>query len=371
MVNPEPALLHQLAGTTLEGAARSNPPPAASGSPTLVVQTAFLGDVVLTIPLLARLAARHGPVDVVTTPAAAPLVETHPAVRATIAYDKKGADRGWSGFLRLLRRVRAGGYCRAYLPHQSWRSAALVRLAGIAERIGFAESPAAVTYTRRVPAPTGTHAVTRFLALGGPDGSSELPQPWLALTEEDRRAADAWLATHGVSEPFLAVAPGSIWGAKRWPYFPELCAGLDLPVVVVGGPPDRALAETVARRAPGRILVAAGALSLRESAAVLRRATALVTNDSAPLHLATAVGTPVVAIFGPTVPAFGFGPLRPEDLVVEHPGLDCRPCSHHGPKVCPLGHHRCMTEVPVGRVEEALTRVLSHREERRAVHRRD
>ena len=100
---------------------------------------------------------------------------------------------------------------------------------------------------------------------------------------------------------------------------------------------------------------AAGALSLRGTAALLEQAAMLVTNDSAPLHLAAAVAIPTVAIFGPTVPAFGFGPRGPDDLVVEVTGLACRPCSSHGPAVCPLGHHRCMQEVPVAQVLAAVS----------------
>ena len=100
-----------------------------------------------------------------------------------------------------------------------------------------------------------------------------------------------------------------------------------------------------------------GETPLRLSAAILLRAHLLVTNDSAPLHLAGAVGTPVVAIFGPTVPAFGFGPLGPDDVIVEEPGLECRPCSPHGPMTCPLGHHRCMLDISVDTVESAVRRV--------------
>jgi len=86
-----------------------------------------------------------------------------------------------------------------------------------------------------------------------------------------------------------------------------------------------------------------GQLTLRESAALLKHAGLLVTNDSAPLHLATAVSTPILAIFGPTVPAFGYGPIRAGDRIAEIP-MDCRPCSSHGPQVCPLGHHNCMKQ---------------------------
>jgi heptosyltransferase II len=326
-------------------------------SGTLVVQTAFLGDVVLTTPLLAALADRFGPVDVVTTPAAAVLLETHPAVGTVIRYDKRGADRGLRGLWTLGRRLRARRYARAYLPHRSWRSAALALLAGTAERTGFAGSPAAVTYTRRVPRPRTGHEVERLLTLAHTDaggGPRPVPAVHLALTADDRAAADAWLRERNVGAGFVALAPGSIWGTKRWAGYPELAAALDVPVVVLGGRDDAALADQVVAAAPGRAYSAAGTLGLRTSAALIARASVLVTNDSAPLHLATAVGTPVVAIFGPTVPAFGFSPRGPRDAIVEHPSLDCRPCSAHGPQVCPLGHHRCMRELTVVSVLAAV-----------------
>jgi len=322
---------------------------------TLVIQTAFLGDVVLTTPLLAALAGRHGPVDVVTTPAAAPLLETHPAVASVIRYDKRGADRGLAGIVRLGRRLRGRRYARVYLPHRSWRSAALGLLSGAPERIGFADSPAAVTYTRRVLRPGAGHEVERLLTLAG--GETPTPPVRIELTADDRAAADAWLREHGVGGGFVALAPGSIWGTKRWPGYVGLAAALDAPVVVVGGREDMLLAEAVAAAAPGRGYNATGALGLRGSAALIGRAAVLVTNDSAPLHLATAMGTPVVAIFGPTVPAFGFGPRGARDRIVEHADLPCRPCSAHGPQVCPLGHHRCMTELSVASVAAAVAAV--------------
>ena len=337
-------------------ASASRSPLTAHRSPTLVIQTAFLGDVVLTTPLLAALAAVHGPVDVVTTPAAADLIETHPAVATVIRYDKRGAERGLRGVWRLSRRLRSRGYLRAYLPHRSWRSAALARLAGIGERVGFADSPAATTYTRRVVRPTGGHEVERLLALvGRVDGT---PAVRIVPTAEDQSDADRWLRERGVEPGFVAVAPGSIWGTKRWPGYGKLVSLLDRPVVIVGGREDAHTASEVMAAAPGRTHSAAGALSLRASAALLARAAVLVTNDSAPLHLATAVGTPIVAVFGPTVPGFGFGPRGARDQVVEHPSLGCRPCSAHGPQVCPLGHHRCMRELSVETVARAIRAAL-------------
>ena len=322
---------------------------------TLVIQTAFLGDVVLTTPLLAALAARHGPVDVVTTPAAAPLLETHPAVATVIRYDKRGADRGLAGIWRLGRRLRRRGYSLVVLPHGSWRSAALALLSGARERVGFAGSPAALAYTRHAPRARQGHEVERLLALTDPVDVS--PPVHLELTTADHAAADAWLRDRGLGSGFVALAPGSIWGTKRWPGYTELAIALDGPIVVVGGRDDAALADAVVAAAPGRLHSAVGALGLRESAALIGRAAVLVTNDSLPLHLATAVGTPVVALFGPTVPGFGFGPRGPRDRVVEHLSLACRPCSSHGPATCPLGHHRCMRELSVEAVAAALAAV--------------
>jgi len=323
---------------------------------SLVVQTAFLGDVVLTTPLLAVLAARHGPVDIVTTPAAAPLLETHPAVRRVIPYDKRGADRGLAGLYRLARLLRAGRYEVAYLPHRSLRTAVLVWLAGVPERVGFADGWRWLYTESRERARQG-HEIDRLLALAA--DATPHARPTLHITAADRAATEGFLREHGVHEPFVTLAPGSIWGTKRWPYYRELAERLapKVAIVVVGGPEDAGLAAeitTAVVQAGGRAVSACGRLTLRQAAEAIRRSAALVTNDSAPLHLAQAVETPTVAIFGSTVPAFGFGPRGPRDRVIELVGLACRPCSAHGPASCPLSHHRCMKELHVDRVLAAI-----------------
>lgn len=332
-------------------------------SPVLVIQTAFLGDVVLTTPLLSALAQRHGPVDVVTTPAAASLLEHHPAVAEVVRYDKHGAARGWRGVRRLGSELRARRYRSVYLPHRSWRSAVLGLWSGAAERIGFGDSPAALTYTRRVARPKRGHEVERLLALSEPLSGAKPPVS-LGITVADHAAAEAWLDAHGVAPGFTAIAPGSVWGTKRWPYYADLATRTGGQIVIVGGREDAALAQAIVQSSPGKTVSAAGALSLRESAALIRRARILVTNDSAPLHLATAMGTPVLALFGPTVPEFGFGPRRPGDVTLGHDELSCRPCSRHGPEVCPLGHHRCMRDLSVEVVSKTMVTMASAEESR-------
>ncbi len=282
-----------------------------------------------------------------------------------VSYDKRGADAGLAGLLRLGRMLRRRRYARAYLPHRSLRTAALAVLTGATERTGFADGTGAVTYTRRVPRPRTGHETDRLLSLAGA-APQPTATPRLVLGAADRDAAAEWMRQRGVPDGFVALAPGSIWGTKRWPYYNELAATLNAPIVVVGGTEDAALAAQVVGAAAGRSWSAAGELGLRVSAALIERASVLVTNDSAPLHLATAVGTPVVAVFGPTIPEFGFGPRGPHDVVLQQSGLACRPCSAHGPRVCPLGHHRCMLELSVERVAAAVSGI-SGVEARRAI----
>src|SRR2546428_9852093 len=337
----------------------------------LVVQPAFLGDVVLTTPRLETLARTHGPVDVVTTPAAAPLLEPHPAVRRVVPYDKRGKDRGVAGLLALARALRAERYDSAYLPHRSLRSAVLAWAARIPQRVGFHDGwPRLYTDVKRRPA--AGHEIDRLLALA--DGGAIDPRPPSGHpSAADRAAVEAllWEGGAGAAPPFVALAPGSIWGSKRWPYYKELAQRLSERAAIVtgGGPEDAALGGEIGQAVAGgrrrsRAVNTCGQLTLRQSAEVIRRAAALVTNDSAPLHLAQAVGTPTVAIFGPTVPAYGFGPRGPRDGIVQLDGLACRPCSPHGPPACPLGHHRCMKSLTVDQVLVAI-------EETGALRRRD
>jgi heptosyltransferase-2 len=326
----------------------------------LVIQTSFLGDTVLTTPLIHQL-AEHARVDVVVTPPSAAILAHHPDVANAIVYDKRGADRGIAGFVRLARRLRAHRYAAAYLAQGSMRSAALALAAGIDRRVGFETSAGRRLYTERVPYIENDHHASRLLQLAGNGGKpTPVLRPRLFPTDEDRRAVDALLREAGAAnEPLLAVAPGSVWATKRWPFYAELAELIEGRIVIVGSTADRELAAGIARIARARAIDATGRLSLLASAELIRRARAIVTNDSAPLHLASAMGTPTVAIFGPTVPEFGFGPLAERSIVLGVTTLACRPCDRHGPQRCPLGHWRCMREITPRQVAAAVQELLT------------
>jgi heptosyltransferase-2 len=331
---------------------------------SLVIQTSFLGDTVLTTPLIAEL-ARRGPVDVVTTPASAILLANHPGVRSVIPYAKRGADSGMRGFFRLASRLRQFRYEAAYLAQASMRSAALALAAGVSRRVGFSTAPGRMLYTDRVEFREDQHHAARLLSLARPNGTPTAAEirPRLYPGIPERGAVDRLLALNDAmtDAPLVVLAPASVWATKRWPFYSELARELAsrARVVILGSVEDAPLATEVCAAAGDGAINAAGALTLLGSAELIRRCNVLVTNDSAPQHLASAVDTPTVTIFGPTVPAFGFGPLARQSTTVGIDTLACRPCDRHGPRRCPLGHWRCMREITPRDVAARVLDILS------------
>ncbi|MGH7617104.1 MAG: glycosyltransferase family 9 protein [Gemmatimonadaceae bacterium] len=319
---------------------------------SLVVQTSFLGDMVLTTPLLAHLAGA-GPVDVVCTPGASGLLANHPSVREVIVYDKRGADRGVGGFLRIARALGKRAYASAYFAQGSVRSGALGVAARIRDRVGFSTSAGRAFYTTRVTPRAGTHHAERLLSLGtrGAATAGDI-RPRLFPGAAERAQADQVLGKAAHTERLIALAPGSVWATKRWPHYPALARELRAHgrIVVVGSDADRPLATEIVAATNGEAIDATGRLSLLASAELIGRASVLITNDSAPLHLASAMNTPTIAVFGPTVPALGFGPLADASSVAGNAALACRPCHAHGPQRCPLQHWRCMLETTAASV---------------------
>jgi heptosyltransferase-2 len=332
---------------------------------SLVVQTSFLGDMVLTTPLLAHL-ARSRPVDVVSTKAGMVLLANNPAVREILVYDKRAADSGVRGFARLVSALRQRRYDSAYHAQGSLRSGALTFAAGVRDRVGFSSSSGRAFYTTRIAPIDNTHHAARLLSLGTRDpmrpvSNGEI-RPHLYPGIIERAQVDAVLGPAAAGARLIALAPGSVWATKRWPYFPDLARDLiaqtDAQIVVVGGEADRALALEIVGATKGQAIDATGRLSLLASADLIGRSAVLVTNDSSPLHLASAMDTPTIAVFGPTVPEFGFGPLAERAVVMGHAELACRPCDRHGPQRCPLGHWRCMREMTPDLVMSAVRGVL-------------
>jgi heptosyltransferase-2 len=337
----------------------------------LIVQTAFLGDVILTVPLAEsiRREFKSAPIDIAVIPEAAPLLQGHPAFRKVIVFDKRGKDSGLKGLLRVARQLRNERYTTAIVPHRSMRSALLVRCAGIPKRIGFHTSAGKWLLTDIVRYEATRHEMQRNCDLLSPFGATGTPlqPPALYPSAEDKQLASRFLASHGINpERMVCLAPGTVWNTKKW--LPERYAELAIrivkrgySVVLIGGSADKEICTTMEQKG---IVSAAGALSLLQSASVMSHAAVLVSNDSAPVHLAGAVRTPVIAIFGATVPSFGFAPLGPRDTVIEMAGLECRPCGIHGGNQCPISTFVCMKDITVDRVFRAVLEYLTTSEGR-------
>jgi len=328
----------------------------------LVVQTAFIGDVILTLPLVQVLKdfMPAADIDLVVVPRAMDVCRNHPAIHELVSYDKRGAERGWKGLRSKSKDLRHTRYDLAFVPHRSLRSALLVFAARIPLRVGFRKSAGKWLFTRRIPYNSDEHEIKRNLSLLEGIGMHDLGTvlPTVYPGEAEQREVDELLSSKELAgaRTLVAIAPGTIWNTKRW--LKERFAGLarslaekNIGVILIGGPEDATLGDEVKEQASHPLVHnLAGKLSLLGSAECIRRCKVLVSNDSAPMHLAVAVRTPVVAIFGATVPAFGFAPVGPNDTVVETRGLRCRPCSIHGGEQCPIGTFECMMNISVERV---------------------
>jgi heptosyltransferase-2 len=336
----------------------------------LVVQTAFLGDVVLTLPLVEALQRRFqgAQVDLLTVPAHAPLLGDQPGVCQVLTYDKRGTQRGPRGFVQVVRQVRARHYDLAFAPHRSVRSALLLACSGIPRRIGFRRWLTQRAFTATVIRPAGIHEVRRNMglldALGG-DAAPTAPRLAVRVTAASRRQAQQCFAAHGVKrgECIIGMIPGSQWGTKRWPAerFARLAQHLRRTAgarcVLFGAAQDRECGEAITAACDASMLDLIGHTTLQDLPAYLAWCRLVVCNDTGPMHIAAALGKPIVALFGPTTPALGFAPygvLWEEASVA----LACRPCHAHGPQRCPLSHWRCMLELSVEQVAARVQRLL-------------
>jgi lipopolysaccharide heptosyltransferase II len=323
--------------------------------PILIVPYMWIGDFVRchTVVRLLRSRFPASPVDVLTTAMVAPLLDYMPGVRKGIVWDLPRKRLALSQHRALAARLRAEGYGRALVMPRTWKSALAPFLAGIPERTGFAGE---VRFGLLNDVRWGERALPRMVdrcaALALPKGAalpSGYPLPELKVPDPETAA---WRQRLGLAEgrPIAAFAPGAVGPSKRWPasYFAQAAKRLGaqgFSVWVLGGPGETDLAAEI-RAGSDHVRDLTGA-DLRNAILGLAAADVAVSNDSGLLHVAAALGTPSIGIFGPTSP-WHWAPLNPLAAVIETETIvTCRPC--HKP-TCRYGHHRCMREIPAERV---------------------
>lgn len=337
----------------------------------LIAQSGFLGDVVLTTPLIAELRRRLAPqsLSVLTTPQAKPLLAHHPAVDQVLVDAKRSTGRGITGLVRTVRRLRKERFTLVVAPHKSFRTALLLALTGIPRRVGFRQSPGWFLYHRTAVRDPYRHEVERILCLMrvfGVEPEACQRTPLVTYGEAARASARALLLEAGIkdSEAVFIVCPGSVWPTKRWTVegYTALVRRLEKDygrVLICGGPEDVAIAHAVRAQAQGQVVNLAGRADLQTFMALVDRAQLVISNDSAPMHVAVARGVPVVAIFCATTPSLGYSPYSTRAVIVEKKELFCRPCGRHGGPSCPLGTGDCMRLISVSDVLAGVDQLLS------------
>jgi len=334
----------------------------------LIIQTAFLGDVVLSTPLIKAVKKNYpnSKIFFLLIPQTKELLQNNPNLDGIIVYDKKDKERRVSSFIALARRIRACGFELALIPHRSFRSALLAYLAGIPQRVGFDKSSGAFLFTKKIKYTQNQPEVKRNLSLLEKDIPPEndcLPE--LFPSEDDFKYIEELFKNWGIKkeDKIVGIAPGSVWNTKRW--LPErfgevaeaLIEKLGAKVIFIGGKEDEKLCLEIASNMKSKPLTAAGKTSPLQSAALIPRCRVILSNDTAPMHMAVAMRVPVVAIFGSTIPEFGFAPTGKNDLVIQKE-IYCRPCGIHGRKKCPEKHFRCMKEITAEEVFETVAQKL-------------
>jgi heptosyltransferase II len=332
--------------------------PTPGGSPILIVPYMWIGDFVRCHSVVRLLKARFPdrPVDVLTTAMVAPLLDYMPGVRKGIVFDVPRKRLALSLHRALAERLRAEGYGDALIMPRTWKSALAPALAGIPVRTGFVgEMRFGLINDLRRGEKALPRMVDRCAALALPKGAAlpaDWPHPQLAVPHEE---VSRWRERTGLTNarPVAVVASGAVGPSKRWPAaaYAELIKQLGeqgFSIWVIGGPQEKALAAEIG--APSRCRDLTGP-DLRNAILALAAADVAISNDSGLLHVAAAIGTPSIGIFGPTSP-WHWAPLNPLAAVIEpETDLPCRPC--HKP-TCRFGHHRCMRDIPAGQVAAAV-----------------
>ncbi len=325
----------------------------------LVYQTAFLGDLILTSPLLKSIHKTFN-------------CEVHLVLR-------RGFEEVFKGFnfikpipvskpspFSLSKLLREYSFDVAISPHRSHRTSITLFLSKVPKRIGFDRAGFSFLYTDVVPHrfEKGLHEVERNLSLLKPlDKEFNVVydrEPELLLKPEE---VESTLQKFGLRKPYIVFAPGSVWPTKAWlpEYYGEVIkhySSKGYETVIVGSKSDFPYCQKAWETSGKAAKNLCGKTGLREFFSVIKGAELVISNDSSPVHVAVSVKTPVVEIYGTTVPEFGFFPYGKGEIV-ELQGLKCRPCGLHGKKSCPEKHFRCMADLKPEIVIEKADKLLS------------
>jgi len=320
----------------------------------LVIQTAFLGDAILGTVLLERIHADHpdAQIDYLVRKGNESLFVGHPFLNSVFTFDK---SRKFSDLVRLGRLIRRRHYAVVYNAQRFASSGMLTAISGAKETVGYGNNPLSFLFSKRVkhrmgPEFSQVHEVDRLLDLYFEANGTVRGLPKLYPTDEDENA----VKTLTVGD-FVTIAPASVWFTKQWPEnkWKELIDALPtaMKIYLIGGHSDSDLCQRIASTSTKEVVVLCGKLSLLQTASLMQKAKMNYANDSGPVHVASAVNAPMVAVFCSTIPGFGFTPLSTVSFSFEtKEKLNCRPCGIHGHKACPKKHFSCAQTIDANQI---------------------
>lgn len=310
----------------------------------LIIQTAFLGDVILATPLVSELKRLFPSVEIsfLVKKGNESLISGHPEINHVYVFDKSKGK--YKNMLSLIKDFRKEKFDLVINLHRFGSSGIITALSGGSKKFGFRKNPFSFTYSNKFEHSIGNsiHEVSRNLSLIKEFGAQDLVRPSLYPSPHDEEFVQQYK-----SESYITAAPASVWFTKqlekdKWI---ELLKKQNNAIYLLGAPSDYELCEEIRSNLNSNAHNLAGKLSLLQSAALMKDAEMNYVNDSGPMHIASAMNAPVTAFFCSTVPEFGFGPLSDDSKVVQVENLDCRPCGLHGHKSCPKGNFRCSHDI--------------------------
>jgi len=332
-----------------------------SPSRILIVQTAFIGDVILATALIEKLAVAYpySKIDFLLRKGNESLFQNHPKLHEVHVWDKKGGK--YKNLFKLIAQIRSTNYDLLINVQRFANSGLLTALSKAKVKIGFDKNPFSWAFTKKIKHrfEDGIHEVERNNDLIRDLTGSEVNNPKLYPSDTDFD----WIRKYQ-AEKYICIAPASVWFTKQFPKekWIELIESTssDKNIFLIGAPNDDGLCQGIIQGVKrNNVKSLCGELSLLQSAALIKGAEVNFVNDSAPMHLASAVNAKTVAIYCSTTPNFGFGPLADGARIAEVDGLNCRPCGLHGFKECPKGHFKCGFDMDISKLIKNLEEDLA------------
>lgn len=326
----------------------------------LVIQTAFIGDVVLATGIVDKL-HQHYPsaaIDMMVRKGNEGLLKDHPFLNEVIVWDKRNSKM--KNLFALLKKIRARNYDKVINVQRFAATGMLTAFSGAKYTVGYDKNPFSRLFSKRVKhvisdGKITKHEIERCNDLIR-DLTGDIPEkPHLYPSAADEESVSKYKAS-----PYITISPASVWFTKQYPAEKWISfvnkVSRYYTICLLGGPGDKTLAESIRTRVHHPSVVnLCGQLSFLQSAALMRDAVMNYVNDSAPMHFASAVNAPVTAVYCSTLPSFGFGPLSDKQFIVEvRENLPCRPCGLHGRKACPLGHFKCALDIQDDQLLDSL-----------------